>query len=604
MFLLFALLLQSAFAAAWWNEDWAFRKQIQVDVSGLPKTTADGKPVVLPLMVRLHPGNFQYFNDMQQTGADIRFMAGDDKTPLKYHFETFDPVNGTALIWVAVPYSSNAVTSGSLTIENVWMYYGNPNATPAQDRPGTYGIDYGLVYHFDESGVPSDAGAYGNQPASFTSQVVDSGYIGRSAGFNGNTRIDIPVTPSMAYVPDKGLELSMWLKVNNAQSEAVIAEFNEGAIQVQLLVDELAVLARARFATGEIETAKVSNLVPGTWQHVGMALAHDQLSLSLNGKQVAYVSVELPAFSGRLSIGARADGGQGFVGQIDSLILRNQLPDPKVVERIVETQSVGSVAVSYGGDEQVGGGNNDADYFTAILNSMSIDGWLVVFTLAAMFSVSLIIIVAKALLLSRIRKDNVAFLADYRKVDPNHPEALYRAESEEEREMSDSPVFEALFGKHDHYQSSTLYRLYHVGMQELTSRVGRSVGAQASELSPQSVAAIKAALDASLVREQQRLNRMMVMLTIAISGGPFLGLLGTVLGVMITFAAIAVSGDVNINAIAPGVSAALMTTVAGLAVAIPALFAYNYLSTRIRDTTIDMRVFVDELVARIAEYHR
>ena len=57
----------------------------------------------------------------------------------------------------------------------------------------------------------------------------------------------------------------------------------------------------------------------------------------------------------------------------------------------------------------------------------------------------------------------------------------------------------------------------------------------------------------------QRLNRLMVVLTIAISGGPFLGLLGTVVGVMITFAAIAASGDVNVNAIAPGIAAALAT---------------------------------------------
>jgi biopolymer transport protein ExbB len=89
----------------------------------------------------------------------------------------------------------------------------------------------------------------------------------------------------------------------------------------------------------------------------------------------------------------------------------------------------------------------------------------------------------------------------------------------------------------------------------------------------------------------------------SVSGGPFLGLLGTVLGVMITFAAIAATGDVNVAAIAPGVAAALAATVAGLAVAIPSLFSYNYLSTRIRDITIDMKVFSDELLAKIAERH-
>jgi biopolymer transport protein ExbB len=74
---------------------------------------------------------------------------------------------------------------------------------------------------------------------------------------------------------------------------------------------------------------------------------------------------------------------------------------------------------------------------------------------------------------------------------------------------------------------------------------------------------------------------------------------------MITFAAIAASGDVNVNAIAPGIAAALVATVAGLAVAIPALFGYNYLTIRIKDATSEMQVFVDELIAKMAEsYHR
>jgi len=107
-----------------------------------------------------------------------------------------------------------------------------------------------------------------------------------------------------------------------------------------------------------------------------------------------------------------------------------------------------------------------------------------------------------------------------------------------------------------------------------------------------------------MVRETQKLNKLMVLLTIAISGGPFLGLLGTVVGVMITFAAIAAAGDVNVNAIAPGIAAALLATVAGLAVAIPALFGYNYLISRIKEATSDMHVFVDEFVTKLAEFYR
>ena len=72
---------------------------------------------------------------------------------------------------------------------------------------------------------------------------------------------------------------------------------------------------------------------------------------------------------------------------------------------------------------------------------------------------------------------------------------------------------------------------------------------------------------------------------------------------MITFASIAAAGDVNINAIAPGIAAALLATVAGLGVAIPSLFAYNWLITRIKAITADMQAFSDEFISKLAETH-
>jgi biopolymer transport protein ExbB len=151
-------------------------------------------------------------------------------------------------------------------------------------------------------------------------------------------------------------------------------------------------------------------------------------------------------------------------------------------------------------------------------------------------------------------------------------------------------------------QASSLYRIYHIGASEIRHRFDGK-GKRIPVLSATSIAAIRAALDSGSVKEMQRLNRLMVVLTIAISGGPFLGLLGTVVGVMITFAAIAASGDVNVNAIAPGIAAALVATVAGLGVAIPALFGYNYLISRIKDLSTDIQVFVDEFVTKMAEFY-
>jgi biopolymer transport protein ExbB len=151
---------------------------------------------------------------------------------------------------------------------------------------------------------------------------------------------------------------------------------------------------------------------------------------------------------------------------------------------------------------------------------------------------------------------------------------------------------------------SSLYRLYDAGVRETNKRFLAKAhlgDEKAHALNGASINAIKASIDADQVRENHKLNSLMVLLTIAISGGPFLGLLGTVVGVMITFAAIAAAGDVNVNAIAPGIAAALLATVAGLGVAIPALFGYNWLAAKIKNISADMQIFVDELVTRIAE---
>ena len=69
---------------------------------------------------------------------------------------------------------------------------------------------------------------------------------------------------------------------------------------------------------------------------------------------------------------------------------------------------------------------------------------------------------------------------------------------------------------------------------------------------------------------------------------------------MITFASIAASGDVDVNTIAPGIAAALFATVAGLCVAIPSLFGYNFIASRVSARVSAMEVFADQLVARFS----
>ena len=77
----------------------------------------------------------------------------------------------------------------------------------------------------------------------------------------------------------------------------------------------------------------------------------------------------------------------------------------------------------------------------------------------------------------------------------------------------------------------------------------------------------------------------MIVLSTAVAGGPFIGLLGTVWGVIETFSGIATAGGASITAMAPGVAGALICTVIGLLVAIPAMFSYNFMVTSIRALT-------------------
>jgi biopolymer transport protein ExbB len=327
-----------------------------------------------------------------------------------------------------------------------------------------------------------------------------------------------------------------------------------------------------------------------------------ELTLFLDGQARSSVPLDVPGLAGDLLLGAGPEGAGPFTGEVDELQVSRVRRDPAWLLAAARLQGGDGFLVA-GEDEQRQGGQGGESYFVSILRNVTLDGWVVIGIIAVIGVVSWMVMGAKALVFARTERDNARFLEQFRALDPSNPAALDRAGGAEDRDLDESPFLTALTGRHEHFQSSSLYRLYHVGAQALQSRLGTSAGARAAALGPQALGAIRAAVEGAMVGETQRLSSQMVLLTIAISGGPFLGLLGTVVGVMITFAAIAATGDVNINAIAPGIAAALVATVAGLAVAIPALFAYNYLSTRLRDLVAQMEVFVGEFVSLAAEQH-
>jgi biopolymer transport protein ExbB/TolQ len=145
-----------------------------------------------------------------------------------------------------------------------------------------------------------------------------------------------------------------------------------------------------------------------------------------------------------------------------------------------------------------------------------------------------------------------------------------------------------------------LFMVYKAGSLELDARLKNGEGNGRKQfVSLKSMEHVKRSMENTVAQESLKLESGLILLAIAVSGAPFLGLLGTVWGVMSTFGHIAQQGNASMSAMAPGVSAALITTVAGLLVAIPSMFGYNWLVHTLRVLTVELDNFAQDLVSKM-----
>ncbi len=141
--------------------------------------------------------------------------------------------------------------------------------------------------------------------------------------------------------------------------------------------------------------------------------------------------------------------------------------------------------------------------------------------------------------------------------------------------------------------------VYQAGCVELDARLRTSGGERRRHTTLKSMEHVKRALERAVAQEALRLESGLILLAIAVSGAPFLGLLGTVWGVMSAFGQVAMAGRADLATMAPGVAAALITTVAGLLVAIPSMFGYNWLVHNLRVITVELDNFAQELASKM-----
>ena len=230
-------------------------------------------------------------------------------------------------------------------------------------------------------------------------------------------------------------------------------------------------------------------------------------------------------------------------------------------------------------------GVGEALYY-AYKNSDAVGRSIVVFLVVGMSALTWTIMLDKLLSLLKAKRLSMRFLFRFR---------------ENTRHVASSSLVRDADG-----DPSPVARVYNAGVEKLLEFYEQAQDSNVIsshvvpvKLSEAQFNAIEAVIEREVSMQIEQLETRIGTLATLVSLSPFCGLFGTVWGVMMAFCGIAVAGKADFTALAPGVAGALLTTVAGLVVAIPSLIGYNYLNGMIRSQTVQMDNFTEEFMARI-----
>ncbi|HEV2207539.1 MAG TPA: MotA/TolQ/ExbB proton channel family protein [Verrucomicrobiae bacterium] len=222
-------------------------------------------------------------------------------------------------------------------------------------------------------------------------------------------------------------------------------------------------------------------------------------------------------------------------------------------------------------------GGNEAELLY-VWHQATPEAKVIILCLVAFSIVAWTVMIGKALQMRRAKRLNLFFNNEYR---------------------TQKNVLE-VFDRRVQADGCPMFMVYQVGSLELDARLKNTEGTGRKRfVSLKGIEHVKRSLENTVAQESLKLESGLILLAIAVSGAPFLGLLGTVWGVMSTFGHIAQQGSATMAAMAPGVSAALITTVAGLLVAIPSMFGYNWLVHNLRVLTVELDNFAQDLVSKM-----
>jgi biopolymer transport protein TolQ len=223
-------------------------------------------------------------------------------------------------------------------------------------------------------------------------------------------------------------------------------------------------------------------------------------------------------------------------------------------------------------------GSSDQLELVYIWGQATPEAKIIIFFLGIFSIVAWSVMISKALQMRRAKKLNQFFTAEFRP----------------QKTVLD------IFDRRVAAEGCPQFTVYQAGSVELDARLkAASERGREKFVSLKGMEHVKRSLENAVAQESLKLESGLILLAIAVSGAPFLGLLGTVWGVMSTFGHVAQQQSASLQAMAPGVSAALIATVAGLLVAIPSMFGYNWLVHNLRVLTVELDNFAQELVSKM-----
>lgn len=161
---------------------------------------------------------------------------------------------------------------------------------------------------------------------------------------------------------------------------------------------------------------------------------------------------------------------------------------------------------------------------------------------------------------------------------------------------------EGIYGQVDRFDNSPLASMFRSGYVELARLLGADPQAHAPSSGGDALNNVDRALRRTAGSELTRLESMLPFLATTASSAPFIGLFGTVWGIMNSFMAIADQKSVGLDVVAPGIAEALIATAIGLAAAIPAVVGYNYLVRKVRVLESEMDSFSHDYLNIVRRY--